>query len=79
MPSLGSRTLYLAIKCVFTRQVSITQVVDPAYGVEPIERSWCLNAELPIQVVIQPKREALQEAKRDRDGVVMGRSGCHLV
>lgn len=32
------------------RQVSITQAVDPAYRVEPVERSWRLNTELPLQV-----------------------------
>ena len=59
----------------FARQVSVTQAVDPAYGVESIERSWRLNTELPLQAVLQPKREALQEAKKDRDGMVLWADG----
>lgn len=46
------------------RQFSITRAVDPAYGVEPIERCWRLGTDLPFQVVLQSKREAIQEAER---------------
>ena len=52
------------------QQISNTQAVDPAYGVEPIERSWQLNTDLPLQIVLEPKREAIQEAKRNRNGIV---------
>lgn len=33
-------------------QVSGTQVVDPAYGVELIEKSWQLDIDLLLQVVL---------------------------
>ena len=52
--------------------------MDPAYGVELLERSWRLNTELPLQTVLQPKREAVQEAKKDRDGVVLWADGSRL-
>ena len=32
----------------------------------------------PLQVVLQPKREALQEAKRNRDGVILWTDGSRL-
>lgn len=60
------------------RQVSFTQAVDPAYGVEPVERCWRLDTALSLQVVIQPKREAIQEAKRNRDGIVLWTDGSQL-
>ena len=41
------------------RKVSGTQVVDLAYGVEPIAKSWRLDNDLPLQIVLQPKREAI--------------------
>ena len=60
------------------RQVSVTQAVDSAYGVEPIERSWRLNTELPLQVALQARQEALQEAQKDRDGIVFWTDGSRL-
>lgn len=60
------------------RQVSVTQAVDSAYGVEPIERSWRLNTQLPLQVALQSRQEALQEAKKDQDGIVFWTDGSRF-
>lgn len=60
------------------RQLSITQAVDSAYGVEPIERSWRLHTELPLQVVVQPRQAALQEAKENREGMIFWTDGSRL-
>lgn len=60
------------------RQISSTQVVDPAYGVEPMERSWRLNTDLPLQIILQPKQEAIQEAKINHDGFVFWTDGSCL-
>ena len=46
------------------------QAVDPAYEVEPIKRIWRLNTKLLLQMALQPRQEALQEAKKDQDGIV---------
>lgn len=61
------------------RQVSITQAVDPAYGVEPIEKTWRLDIELPLEVVIQPKKSAIQEAKKTQCGIVLWTDGSRVV
>ncbi len=60
------------------QQISNTQAVDPANGVEPIERSWRLNTDLPLQIILQPKREAIQEAKINHDGIVFWTNGSCL-
>ena len=60
------------------RQISNTLAVDPGYGVEPVERSWRLNINLPLQIVLQPKQEAIQEAKRIQDGLVFWTNGSRL-
>ena len=54
------------------------QAVDLAYGVEPIERNWHLNTPLPLQVAVQPRKKALQEAKKDRDSIVFWTDGLRL-
>lgn len=53
-------------------------MVDPAYGVEPIESRWRLDTDLPLQIVLQPKRKAIQEAKRNRVGIVLWTDGSRL-
>ena len=53
-------------------------MVDLAYGVEPIEKRWQLDTDLPLQIVHQPKREAIQEAKRNRVGIVLWTDGSRL-
>lgn len=47
-------------------------------GVEPIEKSQQLNIDLPLQGVLQPKLEAIQEAKKNRNGVVLQTDGSRL-
>ena len=60
------------------RQLSITQAVDSAYGVEPIEKTWRLHTELLLQVVVQPRQAALQEAKENREGMIFWTDGSRL-
>ena len=48
------------------------------YGVEPIERSWRLHTKLPLQVVVQPRQAALQEAKENREGMIFWTDGSRL-
>ena len=56
----------------------MAKVVDPAYGVEPMKRSWRLNTNLPIQVILQAKQEALQEAAKSRAGIILWTDGSKL-
>lgn len=48
------------------------------YGVKPIERSWRLNIQLPLQVAVQPRQETLQEAQKDQDDTVFWTNGSKL-
>ena len=56
----------------------MANVVDPAYGVEPIKRSWQLNTNTCIQVIVQAKKEALQEATKTQAGINFWTDGSKL-
>ncbi len=59
-------------------QTSMANVVDPAYGVEPIKRSWRLNTNTCIQVIVQAKKEALQETTKTQAGITFWTEGLKL-
>lgn len=66
------------------RQVSVTQAVDSAYGDEPIEKSWRLNADLPMQVILKPKQEpgtyrAGLVLRTDSSRLDIGKAGAAVV
>ncbi len=50
-------------------QISIEHSIDPADGVEPVD-TMEVNR-FTGKIVIQPKKEALEEAKKYRTGLVM--------
>ena len=52
--------------------------MDPAYEVEPMKRSWRLNTNLPIQVILQAKQEPLQEVAKSRAGIILWTDGLKL-
>lgn len=52
-------------------QIAMANVVDLAYGVESIKRSWRLNANICIQVIVQPKKEAMQEATKTQARITL--------
>lgn len=56
----------------------MANVVDPAYGVEPIKRSWQLNTTICIQVIVQPKKKAMQEATKTQAGITLWTDGAKL-
>ncbi len=51
-------------------QITIDHSIDPAEGVEPVEKieSNCL---FKADVIIKCKKEALEEARKDRTGLVL--------
>lgn len=50
----------------------------PAYGVEPIKRSWRVNPNICMQVIVQPKKEAIREAAKTRTGITLWADGSKL-
>lgn len=57
------------------RQVATTQAIDSAFGVEPIKKRWRWSTEVPLQVVVQLRKEALQDAKKEREVMVLWTDG----
>lgn len=54
------------------RQVFLTGCIDPAHGMEPIERAWNLDEDLLMHVVIKIGRESNSRSKElpSWDGIV---------
>lgn len=71
----ASREMPSSLGQWLARQIANTQAVDRAYGVEPVERSWQLNTNPPLEIVLQPRQEAIQEAKRNQDGLIFWTDG----
>ena len=59
-------------------QVAIMQAIDSAFRTEPIKRSWQWSTKVPLQVVVQPRKEAFHDAKKKREGMVLWTDGSRL-